>query len=76
MFTVTEFPPPPPFGTIPPEVLGTNNSVTVNIRNQSGEPVEAKTARASFDPQGWVIDVVLDGINRNVRGIRTALGGA
>ena len=48
----------------------------MNIRNQSGEPVEAKTARASFDPQGWVIDVVLDGINRNVRGIRTALGGA
>jgi hypothetical protein len=38
--------------------------------------LEPRTARASFDPQGWVIDVVLDGINRNVRGIRTALGGA
>ena len=63
-------------GSILPNGAGGNNSVTVNIRNQSGEPVEAKTARASFDPQGWVIDVVLDGLNRNVRGLRTALGGA
>jgi len=63
-------------GTILPNGSGGSNSVTVNIKNQSGEAVEAKTARASFDPQGWVIDVVLDGLNRNVRGLRTALGGA
>jgi len=63
-------------GGIVPNGGGGGNSVTVNIRNQSGEAVAAKTARASFDPQGWVIDVVLDGLNRNVRGLRTAMGGA
>jgi Lambda phage tail tape-measure protein (Tape_meas_lam_C) len=63
-------------GTIVPNGGLGRSSVTVNIKNQSGEAVEARTARASFDPQGWVIDVVLDGLNRNVRGLRTAMGGA
>jgi hypothetical protein len=51
-------------------------NVTVNIRNEGGQPVQAKSSRASFDAQGWVIDVVIDGLNRNVGGLRTALGGA
>lgn len=50
--------------------------VTVVIRNEGGQPVQAKSAKASFDLQGTVIDIVIDGIHRNVHGLRTALGGA
>ncbi len=55
---------------------GKGGNVTVNIRNESGQPVAARTASASVDPSGWVIDVVLDGLQRNRGGLRTALGGA
>jgi hypothetical protein len=61
-------------GSIVPNTGGGN--VVVNIRNEGGQPVQAKSSRASFDAQGWVIDVVIDGLNRNVGGLRTALGGA
>jgi len=55
---------------------GGSGNVTVNIRNEGGEKVMAKSASASFDLSGNVIDIVLDGLNRNVHGLRTALGGA
>jgi len=61
-------------GTIIPNI-GKGN-VTVNIRNEGGEKVMAKSSTASFDMSGTVIDIVLDGLNRNVHGLRTALGGA
>jgi hypothetical protein len=54
---------------------GGKGNVTVNIKNESGQPVAAR-ASSSFDLSGTVIDIVLDGLNRNVRGLRTALGGA
>jgi phage-related minor tail protein len=55
---------------------GAGGNVTVNINNESGQQVKAKSSSASFDAQGWVINVVLDGINRDVYGLRTALGRA
>jgi phage-related minor tail protein len=55
---------------------GRGGSVTVNVQNNTGQPIEKKNVRASFDAQGMVIDMVLDGITRNVHGIRNALGGA
>jgi len=61
-------------GSIVPN--GGSGNVTVNIRNEGGEKVMAKSASASFDLSGTVIDIVLDGLNRNVHGLRTALGGA
>ena len=61
-------------GTIVPS--GGKGNVTVNIRNEGGEKVMAKSANASFDLSGTVIDIVLDGLNRNVHGLRTAIGGA
>jgi hypothetical protein len=62
-------------GTIVPNGGGKTN-LTVNIRNEGGEKVQAKSASASFDLQGTVIDIVLDGLSRNVHGLRTAMGGA
>jgi hypothetical protein len=47
---------------------------TVAIKNESGVPL--KTKSASFDPKGYILDVVIDGMNRNVNGIRTMFGGA
>ncbi len=55
---------------------GGKGPITINIKNDTGQPVAARTARASFDANGYIIDVVLDGLNRNVHGLRTALGGA
>jgi lambda family phage tail tape measure protein len=60
-------------GNITPN--GGSGNVTVNIKNESGQPVKAR-ASSSFDLSGTVIDIVLDGLNRNVHGLRTALGGA
>jgi phage-related minor tail protein len=60
-------------GTIVPNT-GPKN-VTVNIRNESGQKMEATQARASFDARGMILDVVIDGINRNVRGMRDMMGG-
>lgn len=61
-------------GTIIPN--GGKGPITINIKNDTGQPVAAHTARASFDANGYIIDVVLDGLSRNVHGLRTALGGA
>ena len=54
---------------------GGSGNVTVNVQNNSGSPVAVKKS-VSFDTQGMVIDMVIDGINRDVHGIRTILGGA
>ena len=62
-------------GSIVPN-SGGGGSVTVNIRNDGGQQVAAKSAKASFDLQGAVIDIVIDGVQRNVHGLRYALGGA
>ena len=61
-------------GTIVPGGGSAPKSVTVNIRNESGQKMEAKQGRATFDAQGMVLDIVIDGINRNVRGMRDMLG--
>jgi lambda family phage tail tape measure protein len=63
-------------GSIVPNGGGGSGNVTVNIRNEGGQQVQAKSARASFDGQGMIVDVVIDAINRNVHGLRTVLGGA
>lgn len=50
--------------------------VTVNLMNQSGQPMEADSSEARFDGKQWVLDVVLTGMNRpgNFRsGMKTAL---
>lgn len=54
---------------------GGKGNVTVNVHNNTGQQVSAKSS-SKFDMNGAIIDIVLDGINRNVHGLRTALGGA
>jgi len=55
---------------------GGGGNVTVNVQNNTGQPIEKRNVRTSFDAQGMVVDMVLDAMNRNVHGLRTALGGA
>jgi len=55
-------------------VAAGGQNVSINIRNESNQKVEAKSARTSFDAQGMVLDIVIDGINRNVRGMRDMMG--
>lgn len=50
--------------------------VTVNMINESGQPMEAENRGARFDGEQFVLDVVLKGLNRpgNFRsGVKTAL---
>ena len=54
---------------------GGSGNVTVNVQNNTGSQVAVKKS-VSFDTQGMVIDMVIDGISRDVHGIRTILGGA
>jgi hypothetical protein len=49
-------------------------NVSVNVINESGVPMKAEQRQPRFDGQGYIIDVVMDGINRNVRGMRDMLG--
>lgn len=55
-------------------IPGGSGNVTVNVHNNTGSQVAVRKS-ASFDAQGMVIDMVLDGINRDVHGIRGVLGG-
>lgn len=56
---------------------GGNNApqaVSVQIINESGSKMEVKKSTATFDVQGMVITAWLDGYNRDVYGLRSAMG--
>jgi lambda family phage tail tape measure protein len=53
---------------------GGKGNVSVQIINESGSKMEVKKSTASFDVQGMVITAWLDGYNRDVYGLRTAMG--
>jgi phage-related minor tail protein len=59
-------------GSITPNGGG---NVTVNVQNNTGQPIEKKNVRTSFDAQGMVIDMVIDAVNRDVHGARGFFGG-
>lgn len=48
--------------------------VTVNIQNNTGGQVQG-TPKIDFDMQGLVLSLVLDGMDRDVDGFRTRMGG-
>ena len=45
-------------------------SVTVSIKNESGEQLQVTKSSAKTDMQGMVLDIVIDAIVRNKRGMR------
>ena len=49
--------------------------ISVNIVNESGQPVRAKSAQASQSTSGMLLSVVLEGLSRNEGGSRDALRG-
>jgi tape measure domain-containing protein len=57
---------------IPNDKLGGVN-VTVNVINNSGPPVNAKTTAPQFDGKQYVVGVVLEALNNNTAGMRDAL---
>jgi len=54
---------------------GGGGNVTVNVQNNTGQPIEKRNVRTSFDAQGMVIDMVIDAVNRDVHGARAFFGG-
>ena len=54
-----------------PESLGNNNSsnVIVNVTNNNSSANEVKT-NSHFDGTRTIVDIVIDGLNRNVNGFR------
>ena len=54
---------------------GSPQSVKVVIVNPPGQENKVTNAQAGFDGQQYVVTVWLDALNRNVGGLRTALGG-
>lgn len=63
---------------IPNSQLGKAGEVVVNVYNQTGNPVQARS-EATFDGARTVISLFLEGYARNISGIRTmmpAMGGA
>jgi len=56
-------------------VGGRKARFSVNIKNESGQQVEATNASMSQDPSGMVMNIVLDSVNRNKGGSRDILKG-
>lgn len=47
--------------------------VTINIENKSGAPISAENTDVRFDGKGMIVSVVVDAINRDVGGMRSAI---
>ena len=62
-------------GDLGVQTTGGSQAVTINIKNESGEQMEATSSEASFDMKGMVIDIVMDSVNRNVKGSRDMFKG-
>lgn len=62
-----------PAGQARSESMPPNVSVIVN--NNTGTDMKKQQSNARFDGQQWVVSVVLDALDRNVGGLRNALGG-
>ena len=54
---------------------GSSGNVRVEIINSSGQPMAVKSSNAQVNPQETVISIVIDGIQRDVMGLRTMLRG-
>lgn len=54
---------------------GAVGNVKVEIKNESGEQLKVSNATTRQDMEGTVISIVLNAINTNKMGMRTALGG-
>ena len=62
-------------GTIVPNhALGGGANVTVNVINQSGTPVQAKSNGGRFDGRDYIVDVVMSDID-NYGPLRTVIAG-
>ena len=60
--------------TVIPKGGTTTPNVTVNVVNNSGTKVSGQP-KVSFDAQGIVVSLWLDALDRNVGGLRSAIGG-
>ncbi len=60
---------------IPNNKIGGAPPVTINFTNKTSQQAEIRQEKPPFfDGQKWVLNIVMDGINRNVNGIRNMLG--
>lgn len=57
-------------GVIATGADSTPKAVTVSIKNESGEQLQVTKSTARTDMQGMVLDIVIDAIVRNKRGMR------
>ncbi len=57
-------------------VVGTGSvPITVELKNESGTPLKQTKSDVNFNGQEYVVTVWLDALERNVGGLRSALGG-
>jgi lambda family phage tail tape measure protein len=56
-------------------VKASASNVTVNVINESGTPMQVTRQEQSFDLQGEIITLWIDGFQRNKSNLRTMLGG-
>lgn len=59
-------------GQVP--VSTSKTPITVELKNESGTPLQQKKSDVSFDGQQYVVSVWLDALNRNAYGLRDSLG--
>lgn len=54
---------------------GGSKNITINIKNESGEQLSVTKSEASTDMSGMVLDIVIDAISRNKKGMRDVIRG-
>jgi lambda family phage tail tape measure protein len=64
-----------PSGDLGVKAQNGTREVQVHIHNESGQKMEVTDSKARFDAQAMIIDLWLDGFQRNKHGLRTAIGG-
>jgi phage-related minor tail protein len=55
-------------------VSGQNQNITIAIKNESGQQLGVTSSNIQEDMSGMIINVVIDALNTNKGGLRTAMG--
>lgn len=53
----------------------TGCNVEINIKNETGQPVQAQQTGSRFDGEKYVLDLILKFVNNNDGGLRTMIKG-
>lgn len=52
-----------------------NVNIKIDLKNESGQQLQAETTGSSFDGENYIVSVILNAMSTNKGGMRTAMKG-